>query len=66
VHQRTSGKMNKATAMASPVGDREDDDASEIRVAFLGNSILYFNDCPRVLERMLETRLLDGSKVVID
>jgi hypothetical protein len=42
--------------MASPIGDRKDDDANDIRVAFLGNSILYFNDCPRVLERMLETR----------
>jgi len=28
----------------------------EIRVAFLGNSILYFNDCPRVLESMLESK----------
>lgn len=30
--------------------------ADEIRVAFLGNSILYFNDCPRVLEHMLESK----------
>ena len=27
-----------------------------IRVAFLGNSILYFNDCPRLVESMLQTR----------
>lgn len=42
-------------SMASPNRKRREND-SEIRVAFLGNSILYFNDCPRVLERMLETR----------
>ena len=28
---------------------------NEIRVAFLGNSILYFNDCPRLVEHMLKT-----------
>ena len=28
----------------------------EIRFAFLGNSIIYFNDCPRLLEHMLKTR----------
>lgn len=27
----------------------------ELRVAFLGNSILYYNDCPRVIEEMLKT-----------
>lgn len=30
--------------------------SSSVRVAFLGNSILYFNDCPRLLQQMLETR----------
>lgn len=29
---------------------------NEIKVAFLGNSIIYFNDCPRLLEHMLTTR----------
>ena len=38
--------------MASP-GIQDND---QIRVAFVGNSILYFNDCPRVLESMLQTR----------
>lgn len=27
-----------------------------LRVGFLGNSILYFNDCPRLLQKMLQTR----------
>lgn len=26
----------------------------EIRVAFLGNSMFYFNDCPRLLEQMMQ------------
>lgn len=25
-----------------------------LRIAFMGNSILYFNDCPRLLEQMIE------------
>jgi hypothetical protein len=29
---------------------------NNIDIAFLGNSILYFNDCPRVLESMLESK----------
>jgi lysophospholipase L1-like esterase len=36
---------------------------AEIRVAFLGNSIIYFNDCPRLLEHMLQSRY---SSVVQD
>lgn len=27
-----------------------------IKVAFVGNSILYYNDCPRLVQQMLETR----------
>lgn len=35
--------------------------ANEIRVAFLGNSIQYFNDCPRLVENMLRTKFgIDG------
>lgn len=34
------------TALTTPI-DR-------IQVAFLGNSIIYFNDCPRLLEHMLQ------------
>jgi hypothetical protein len=34
--------------------------ANEIRVAFLGNSIQYFNDCPRLLEHMLQTKYSNG------
>lgn len=33
-----------------------------ISVAFLGNSILYFNDCPRVMEYMLETKFPENVK----
>lgn len=29
---------------------------SQIKIGFLGNSILYFNDCPRLLEQMLQTK----------
>jgi hypothetical protein len=31
----------------------------EFRVAFLGNSMLYFNDCPRLFEQMLMTRYVN-------
>lgn len=30
--------------------------SNSIRVAHIGNSIQYFNDCPRLLEHMLQTR----------
>jgi hypothetical protein len=43
-------------------GQKETDDPSaaavgedEIRMAFCGNSILYYNDCPRLLQQMVET-----------
>jgi hypothetical protein len=29
---------------------------NEVRVAFMGNSILYFNDCPRLVEHMLRSK----------
>jgi hypothetical protein len=37
-------------------------DKPDTSVAFLGNSILYFNDCPRLIEQML---LADGRLVVV-
>lgn len=51
------GIMASALSTASPKKN------TEIRVAFLGNSILYFNDCPRLLEQMLKTKY---DKVVQD
>ena len=57
---QTTNQTNSSSSscsMSSPTGRRKQpNDTTEIRVAFLGNSILYFNDCPRVFERMLETR----------
>lgn len=33
--------------------ENDEVDQQEISVAFLGNSILYYNDCPRLVEQML-------------
>lgn len=42
-----------SAAWVAPQRRKHDDD--KIRIAFLGNSMLYFNDCPRILEQMLRT-----------
>jgi hypothetical protein len=34
----------------------DDDDDDKISIAFIGNSILYFNDCPRLVQHMLQQR----------
>ena len=47
--QQRTGVSKEETCQAEPTHD-------SIRVAFLGNSILYFNDCPRLVESMLQTR----------
>ena len=36
--------------------DNEEADNDTIRIAFLGNSILYYNDCPRLVEKLLKER----------
>jgi hypothetical protein len=36
--------------------NRCDDDDDKISIAFIGNSILYFNDCPRLVQHMLQQR----------
>jgi hypothetical protein len=38
-----------------------EDDAAVVRVAMLGNSMMYFNDMPRVLEAMARGRLEQSS-----
>ncbi|GKY90771.1 hypothetical protein MPSEU_000049900 [Mayamaea pseudoterrestris] len=43
---------------AQQINDKKDKNQiknDSIRVAFLGNSMLYFNDCPRLVERMLQS-----------
>ena len=36
------------------IGQTKSNKKGSIRVGFLGNSILYYNDCPRLLEHMLQ------------
>jgi hypothetical protein len=37
-------------------GDKSTERGGAISIAFLGNSILYFNDCPRLVQHMLQQR----------
>jgi hypothetical protein len=50
---KSSSEMNTNHSGLETVSRREKEESS-ISVAFLGNSILYFNDCPRLVQRMLE------------
>ena len=40
------------------------DEPSEIAIAFAGNSIQYFNDCPRLVQQMIEEKLADEEVTV--
>lgn len=48
----TSGPNNKKDDKDRPAACS----TTDISVSFLGNSILYFHDCPRLVENMLQTR----------
>lgn len=56
----TSSSINVVHTMGAAslnTGDEEDSmTGSSIHVAHIGNSIQYYNDCPRLLEHMLQTR----------
>lgn len=47
--------MPPAKRRKGPDNDDTSDTKGSVSVAFLGNSILYFNDCPRLVQNMLET-----------
>ena len=36
---------------------KRDQEQTEIAIAFAGNSMLYFNDCPRLVQQMLEEKV---------
>jgi len=47
---------NRTTANIDNNDDDDDESKGGIRIACVGNSIQYFNDCPRLLERMFQER----------
>ena len=53
-------KENSPTGIGTMGSDSSKDASKQsrdrIQVAFIGNSILYYNDCPRLLQHMLEQR----------
>lgn len=44
--------------------ERRYDGPTEIAIAFAGNSMQYFNDCPRLVEQMIEAQLSDKDATV--
>jgi hypothetical protein len=42
--------------MTTTAKENDNDTTSIIRVAHIGNSIQYYNDCPRLLQQLLEER----------
>lgn len=39
---------------------------NEIRIAFCGNSMQYFNDCPRLVQQMIETAFPSSVRILQD
>mmetsp|Transcript_12785 Transcript_12785/g.14630 ORF Transcript_12785/g.14630 Transcript_12785/m.14630 type:complete len:326 (-) Transcript_12785:17-994(-) len=52
-----SSKNNNNNNNKGP-SSKKNNEEQNIRVAFCGNSILYYNDCPRLLEQMLRTKFV--------
>lgn len=55
------GKHKRHRSSQNGSQDDSDTNGKTKRVAFIGNSILYFNDCPRLLQHMMGGSMIQDS-----